>query len=174
MILSARKIFKKIFKNSGFTLLELIVAFSIIAILSTVGIASYINFARWQTLQQAYLDFFNTVSLARANAASQVKPSQCISSSTLDGYRVRINTVANSYTLSVVCSGIDYIIFTKSLSTGVVFNKSTDNPPTTTTDILFSVLTSGVTNPGNVVLSYPAQASIAPKIITITSVGGIK
>lgn len=169
------KIFSsKISRNFGFTLLELVVVFSIIAILSTVGIASYVNYSKSQTLQQAYYNFFNTLTIARANAASQVKPTQCVSSSSLDGYRVIVNIVAKTYTLNAVCSSINFPISTTSLPSGVVFNSATDTPPTTTTDIFFSVLTSGVAKPGDVVLSYPSINTLAAKTVTITSVGGVQ
>lgn len=169
------------FSDKGFTLLELIVVFSIIAILSTVGIASYVNYSASQTLRQAYYDVFNTINYARASAGSQVKPdAYCIGNSSLDGYSVVINkrdapSLPNTYILNVLCSGQTFAVASrKSLPNGVVFNTATDNPPTTTTNIFFSVLTSGVSNPGNIVLSYPGNSNVAAKTIKVTSVGGIQ
>lgn len=163
------------FLSKGFTLLELVVVFSVIAILSTIGIASYTNYSRTQILQQAYFDVFNTVNNARANAASQVKPgAQCVSTSTLEGYSVTINISSRTYTLNVICSSIVFPILAKTLPTGIVFNSATDNPATTTTNIIFSVITSGVINPGNIAMSYPSFSSIPPRVITISSVGRIQ
>ncbi len=163
-----RTIFKQ---KKGFTLIELIVVFSVIAILSTIGVASFVSYSRAQTLQQATNDFVNVLNTAKARSVSQIKPSQCNSASTLDGYVVIVNIAGNSYTLNVICSGTTTPLsqpFT--LPANVSFNSATGIPPTTTTSILFSVLTGGVIGTGNIVLSSYGQTKTA----TVTSVGGIQ
>ena len=59
-------------KSEGFTLLELIVVFSIIAILSTIGVASYTSYARQQLLQGAVNDLSAVLNTAKSKASSQV------------------------------------------------------------------------------------------------------
>lgn len=154
----------------GFTLIELIVVFTVIAILSTIGVASLASYSQAQTLQQSSNDLITTLNTARASAISQVKPSQCLSS-TLDGYSVSINLAGNSYTLNVICSGATIPLTTaKKLSSGISFNPATGTPPTTTTNVFFSLLTSGVTGSGNIVLSGYGRT----RTITVSSIGGIQ
>lgn len=162
------------FNNRGFTLIELIVVFSVIAILSTIGVVSFVSYSRIQTLQQATNDFVNVLNTAKARSISQIKPSQCNSASTLNGYVVIVNVAANFYTLNVVCSGITSSLSTTALPVNVSFNSATSTPPTTTTSIFFSVLTGGIIGAGDVVFSYPSVSGIQPKTVTITSVGGIQ
>lgn len=161
-----------IFKqNKGFTLIELIVVFSVIAIISTTGVASFVSYSRSQTLQQVTNDFVTVLNTAKGRSISQIKPSQCNSASVLDGYVVIANIAGNSYTLNVICSGVTTPLSTPIiLPASVSFNSATGNPPTTTTSILFSVLTGGVIGAGNVVLSSYSQT----KTITVTPVGGIQ
>lgn len=165
--------YSKLRNSKGFTLIELIVVFSVIATLSVVGIASFVSYSRAQTLQQATNDFIGVLNSAKARSASQVKPTPtCPSSSTLQGYSVTVTLTgnANTYALNVICSGVTTIISTHTLPNGVTFNLATSSPPTTTTNIRFSILTGGVTGTGNVVLySYGST-----KTVTINSVGGIQ
>ena len=156
--------------QKGFTLLELIIVFTVIAILSTVGLASFVNYSKTQALQQSYNDLLNTLNTAKSDAFSQIKPSQC-NSYTLNGYSVVINTSTwKSYSLNVICSGNTFTLSTITLPTNVSFNTGSGTPPTTTTNVFFSLLTSGVVGTGNIVLSGNSKT----KTITITGVGGIK
>jgi len=97
-------------QNTGFTLIELIVVITIMATLSTVGIASFVNFGRTQSLNDATANFVTIVQLAKASATSQVKPVTC-DPGTLDGYAVTIvpsvqyTAEANSYSVAPVCGG---------------------------------------------------------------------
>lgn len=155
----------------GFTLIELIVVFSVIAVLSTIGVASFVGYSRAQTLQQATNDFITVLNTAKVRASAQVKPSPtCLTTSTLQGYSVTVNIVARTYSLNVICSGTTTSISTTTLPTNVTFNSASGIPPTTTTNIIFSVLTGGVSGIGNVVLSSYG----ATKTVTINSVGGIQ
>src|SRR3989344_5628569 len=66
--------FWKILKQrEGFTLLELIIVFSVIAIVSTVGVASFVNYNKAQSLNTSYLDLVNSLNTARSYSVSQIK-----------------------------------------------------------------------------------------------------
>lgn len=160
------------FNNKGFTLIELIVVFSVLAVLSTVGIASFASYSRAQVLQQATNDLVNTLNTAKVRAASQTKPSQCLSESVLQGYSVTINIAARTYSLNVICSGITTSLSTTTLPVNVSFNSATGVPPTTATNIIYPVLTGGVSGAGNIVLSSYNQTKTIT--ITICPVGGIQ
>lgn len=157
--------------KKGFTLIELIVVFSVIAIISTIGLASFVGYSRSQTLNQASIDLSTYLSTAKSKASSQIKPSaQCNNTTVLDGYSVSINIAASSYSLNVVCSGSTFVLTTAKLPAGVTFNSAVASPPTTTTNVFFAILNSSVTGTGNIVLTGYSQT----KTITVNSLGVIQ
>ncbi len=152
-------------KKNGFTIIELIVVFSIMAVLSTIGVASFVTYSRTQTLQQAANDLVTTLNTAKAKAVSQTAPDDCVAVSRgLNAYRVQILT--SSYRLEAVCGGISYPITTISLPNGVSFD-----PSTTITAVSFKILTGGISGSGIIVL---AATGVPNKTITVTSGGLIQ
>lgn len=165
------------FKNSrdqqlsknGFTLLELIIVFSVIAILSTLGIASFVGYSRSQSLQSAASELASTLNLAKARASSQVKPTEC--EGTLNGYKVMIDdpyqTPSVKYSLYVVC-GESQLVKTTTLPDNGKIIFDSDN--TTTSLIFFPVITGIVQGAGNVVLTGYSQT----RCLSISPAGVIK
>lgn len=159
--------------QKGFTLIETIVVFAVMSILSTIAIAAFVNYNKTQNVQVAYSELSATLALARSRALSQVKPQQC--TSVLNGYKVILSVSDNTYKLYATCSGTNYEIKRASLPKNVIF----DGIKTTSTLFYFSVITNGVTfNPPN-----PTSASIAiyligyesnSRTITVDSIGTIK
>jgi len=148
----------------GFTLIELVVVFSIMAVLATVGVASFVSYSRQQTLQQAANDLVATLNSAKAKAVSQVKPVPCVTAlKGLGAYRVQI--LANSYRLDAICSGTTYTITTTPLPGGVTFDSST-----TISAVSFSVISGGITGSGIIVL----REGVLTKTITVTQGGLIE
>jgi len=129
---------RKFSPSEGFTLIELVVAFSIMAILGTVGIASFVSYSRSQSLQQATNDLTMTINTARAKSLAQVS-NICSGSGVFNGYDVVIST--NSYNLNAECSGSNVLIKSTPFPTGV----SLHNPPSPPITITFAVLSGGVT-----------------------------
>lgn len=157
--------------KKGFTLIELIVVFSVIAIISTIGVAAFVGYSRTQALNQASIDLSTYLSTAKSRASSQIKPSaQCNDTTILDGYSVSVNIIANTYSLNVVCSGATFALTTVKLPNGITFNSGSATPPTTTTGVFFAILNSSVTGTGNIVLTGYGQT----KTITIDSLGVIQ
>ena len=148
----------RIVSSAGFTLLELVVVFSVISILSTIGIASFVSYSNSQVLQGSVSDLISKIHLAQANAASQVKPSAyCLPSDVLNGYGININTSPNgqgnyTYSMYVECNATAYTMgSSSSLPKGVQF----ESYPivTTTNNIFFPVLTGGVAGSGMISLT---------------------
>ena len=164
---------KKDFASRGFTLLELVVVFSVLAAVSTVGIASFVSYSKSQTLQGTYLNLIQALNLARADALSQVKPAFC-EGHTLQGYEVDLNTFSNpnSYTFSAKCDGIsDPNPQTVSLPPNIAFN-STLTPQTS---IFFPILSNTVLScSGNNICVITIKGYNSCRAIIIDSLGGIQ
>jgi prepilin-type N-terminal cleavage/methylation domain-containing protein len=90
-------------RQKGFTLIELMIAISIMAVVGVLGIVGFSNFNKAQVLQTSTNEVIMKLNLAKSRAQSQIKPSAC--PGRLDGYRVVIST-PKSYILYVVCSGV--------------------------------------------------------------------
>jgi prepilin-type N-terminal cleavage/methylation domain-containing protein len=96
--------------QEGFTLIELVVVFTVIAILSTIGTVSFVSYSRSQTLNQAANDLMQTLNTAKSLSGSQLKilskngiSWQCQDSQTLNGYGVLISTTNRYYSLYIEC-----------------------------------------------------------------------
>lgn len=90
-------------RGSGFTLIELIVSFSVIAILSSIGIASFIGYNTEQEFRGAYLELASNINMAKSEALAQVKPKECSDAGkVLVGYRVIVKD-ERSYEVHAEC-----------------------------------------------------------------------
>lgn len=89
--------------SSGFSLIELLVTFTLITIISGIGFASFVSYSRRQIVNQAAGDIKQTVDLARFNALSSVKPSLCSTTDQLSSYKV-------NFCLNALCqtANVDY------------------------------------------------------------------
>lgn len=161
--------------EQGFTLIELIIVFSIIAILSTVGIASFVQFSRYQALQAGANEFITALNYAKSSAASQLIPSPSGScNGSLRSYRVDFSTASGSntqYTITAICDLSSPIVQTYTLPKSVTFTSSYGGQNTTTTSIVFPVINGGITGTGQVVILGFTNLS---RVITISPSGIIK
>ncbi|MDE2026621.1 MAG: prepilin-type N-terminal cleavage/methylation domain-containing protein [Patescibacteria group bacterium] len=76
----------KTYRLNGFTLIELIVVFSIIAILSTAGLAAFVIYSRKQTVNTTVQEIKTAIFNARSRASSQV--SNCLAGQQFMGYLI--------------------------------------------------------------------------------------
>ena len=131
----------------GFTLIEIIVVVTVMAILSTIGLASFSEYNHSQTLGAVTLDVYTMLNTAKSRAQSQVKPSTCLAPNTLDGYKVSICGPLSSctigstddYQLQAVCSGVGTRIDGKNLPQNISFVSSQGK------SFLFPVIKGGAT-----------------------------
>lgn len=161
-------------KNLGFTLIETIVVFAVISILSTIAVASFVSYNKTQNVQTAFSELSATLALARSRALSQVKPQQC-ANLILNGYDVILSISDNTYKLRVICSGTPYEIQAKSLPKNVIF----DGVETTSTLFYFSVITNGATfsqanAPSASISIYLIGSEESSKTITVDKSGAIR
>lgn len=85
----------------GFTLVELLVVFSVIVFLSGIGFISFVSYSQEQALNQAALSMKLEIERAKANAMARVKPSNC--GGQLKKYGIFINNPKKYYFI-VGCS----------------------------------------------------------------------
>lgn len=150
----------------GFTLIELMIVLSIMAVLGTVGVAGFRNYSQIQVLQSSVNEFTTALNTARSRALSQVKPAICASSSTLDGYGVKV--LANSYRIFVRCSESDKA--NDSIGKEIILSKNISFADADNNKIFFfPTLTGGVSTPEQVTISGYGKG----KIVSINSLGGI-
>lgn len=100
--------------EKGFTIIEILVVFSMLAILSGIGVVSLSSYSRSQQLNQAANNLKILVSEARFNALSAVKEKKDIDGAdtncaSLIGYSVSEMDVTH-LKLSMLCSNKTYVI----------------------------------------------------------------
>ena len=142
-------------------MIEIIVVFTVIAIISAVGVASFVNYSRTQTVNTAVSDVANILNKARSRAASQIRPqvSGCDNNESLDGYRVAIcatdiascasNNQVNYYQLQAKCGGVGQYrrVEEKRLPSSVEFDSSSYGKT-----FFFPVLTGGSSNEDSIMI----------------------
>lgn len=119
-------------ERNGFTLIEILVVFSVIAILSGIGVASFASYSRSQQLAQSGNNIKLLVSQARFSALSGVKTNQDQSGNTITcgneslvGYAVTV-IGNNQLELSMECANTSSQTFkTLTIPTGYTFDNST-------------------------------------------------
>lgn len=101
-----KKMFKSIRLNSkkGFTLIELIVVITIIAILSSIGVASFVESSQNASMQTIQDRVITMLGVAKSRSLSQTAPpdnTKCIGS--LKGYEVLLQS-KQEICLTAICS----------------------------------------------------------------------
>lgn len=112
---------------AGFTLIEMLVVFSLVSVVSGIGFASFMQYSRRQSVVQAAADFKQTLDLARFNALSSVKPESC-GTAELTDFKFKVcmntgclNTVNDSYEITVGC-GTEKLILSKKLAQNITLS----------------------------------------------------
>lgn len=132
------------------------IVFSIIIILSSIGLAGFSSYSKQQTLQASAFDVVTMLNVAKTRALSQVKPVSCTDTMTLDGYEMTFNTASGEYDMEVLCGDSAYVLVRKTLPNGISFGSGTSS------DITFHVLGSETASGGTVqVTGYGTTKTIA-------------
>lgn len=152
-------------------MIEMIVVFGIIAVLSTIAIAAFVNYNKTQVLQVAASNISAVLGLAKSSAISQVKPDQCNNPpQVLSGYEVDIDISGGSYTLVADCGGTNqnnsnhYTLQTYNLPKNITFGSSSQST------IFFPVIVNGVVGSGTIYLN---DAYGNQRTVVVDSIGGI-
>lgn len=138
--------------KNGFTLIEFLVVFSVLAILSTLGIVALVNYSRIQALNAAASDVVAMLQTAKSRAQSQVKPTSGVcsgpSAPALTGYKVVVcpnscpaDTTQYIYRLDAICGSSSQTTEQKILPNGIRFGVGSRWAEES---FLFPILTGGV------------------------------
>jgi Tfp pilus assembly protein PilE len=126
-----------LFSNLGFSLLELLLILSLIALLFSLGIAQYNRFSRSQSLVKAKDELISNLRLTQSKAMIAEKPLEC-GEKELEGHSLEfINDY--SYRIVAVCNCVDCpeVKAAVNFPSGVVKQSGPD-------EIFFKVLSRGV------------------------------
>lgn len=165
--------------NSGFTLIELVIVFSILAIVSTVGIAAFVNYTNSQKLRNTTLDIKTLLQQARSQSSSQINT--CANGTAFQGYVVQVCcatgaakcfadcAIGNDVELDILCSGTYTTVQNsgRQLPSGVTI----DSVGTTNGSYQFIPITGGVMQSGAIVLDGTSNSK---QTITVTNAGIIQ
>lgn len=145
----------------AFTLIELILVFALIGVLTSLGIASYSTYNGTQAVQSSSADIENILRTAQSRAISQVKPSNC-GNNALTGYQVDITVNSQDYSLSALC-GSKQVITSRQLPTQVSFANGS------TASVFFALASGTVANTGTIIINGYGKI----KTVTINKTGSI-
>lgn len=147
--------------REGFTLVELLVVFSIFFVTSVVGTIAFSRYNSNKTLNSASKSTVAFLNSARMNAVTQVMPTSCYQQ--LQKYSVRIY-MPSTYEMLVYCNGTNYgnVVKKGELPAGTSFEASAS------AEIYFDVGT-GKSSGGNIRVNNGS----ATKMIQIDYMGNI-
>ncbi len=165
--------------QKGFTIIELIVVFTVIGILSTIGTASLVSYSHTQALNRTASDFVQALNTAKSLAATQVKtldkngsgPEGCQDGTqSLNGYGVQIVSSANPKYYALYLQCINSNGQKAPITTDAKWQTKLPNDialTTTITYIYFPVLSGGT------IITTPAGNSDSGSVV-LTSYGSTK
>lgn len=151
------------FKITGYTLIELLVALSIVGVLFTVGFASYREFAQRQTVIQTAKTLKEDMRLAQQKALSGEKPLGC---TILSGWAIAFPN-PSEYTIQGACSNGTFVTKTLRYPQGVT---KTTGPA----QILFKVLSQGTDVTGTTTITLTLAGTGLSSQIIVTSTGEVR
>ena len=150
--------------KSAFTLVELLVAMTILAIVGGAGMAGFRSAAQRQSVDAAQGQIMGALTQAQSNAAAGVKDATACGVTPLVGWRVSFT--ASSYTVEGVCGSTTFSSKTTQLSSGLtVSTLPTPNP------IVFKPLRQGTTIAVSTTIVLSGNG--LTKNIAVTNVGQI-
>lgn len=161
--------------DAGFTMIELLVVFSIIAIISSVGLAGFSSFSKEQTMKTTVDDIRAMLHSARSYTYSQLN--SCGNSQQFSGYQVvfcKTNKGScstclgtNDYELDILCNGSPYNspIQSKKLPANITVTAAVCKSYT------FQPITNTVVSSDNQNVTVSYNGSSFSKIISVSQLG---
>ena len=146
---------------AGFTLIEIVIVFAIIAILTSLGLAAYNTYNGDQEVQSSAIDVETMLNLAKSRSLTQVIPASCGTNS-VTGYQVDVTIGSQQYTLSAIC-GSKQVVETNNLPPRITFANGS------TTTVFFNISTGAVASNGTILITGFGNT----KTITVSQTGDV-
>lgn len=156
-----RSVPKLFTKGKGFTLIELIVVFSLIGILTSLGIASYAGYNSSQIVQSNASNLVTQLNSAKSLSISQVIPTSC-GTNYVTGYQVDVTPNGKQYTVSAMC-GSKQVVSTYNLPTPLTFGSGS------TSTVFFAISTGIVASTATITVTGYGKT----KTVTVTPTGSV-
>ncbi len=155
--------------EKGYTLLEILVALTIVGIIFSVGYVGFRSFSQRQAMQAVLRGIRGDLRLAQQQALAGKKPSgaNCDSPATLEGFNFSVDSPA-VYSINAVCSGGTIETKSVTLSSGITITAGVVNP------ILFKSVGAGTNISGSVVINLAQTGTTNAASITISQGGEIQ
>lgn len=164
------KHFQPYTSKRGFTLVELLIAITIIVLLFTIGTAAYRSYSRRQVLVETVSTLKADLQLAEQKAASGVRPTGCTNSVVLRGYIVRFTSTG--YTVYADC--VDPAGWNSTDPEVGQYNfPATVAKTAGSSEITFKVLGQGTTSSTDDTVTLNQEVTNQTAVITITKGGSI-
>jgi prepilin-type N-terminal cleavage/methylation domain-containing protein len=154
----------------GFTLIEILVATTIMAVTIGVTVAGYNNFNESQRVKQAALTLKNNFRMAQEKAKSAQKPADLPTCNKLVGIHVQGLANANTYRTFVDCLDITNAPISSSANP-LIYNLPINVKFQAGFDFIFPPLTQSVSNSGTVTLF--SDFTTTTSSVTVNSNGEI-
>jgi prepilin-type N-terminal cleavage/methylation domain-containing protein len=152
--------------KNGYTLIEILITLTIVALLFSFGYASFRDFSRRQALSNAVGAVQGDLRIAQGDSATGQKPAGC--SDTLIAYNFRIVTTSPAeYVIEAICGVTKTTVKDVTLDPSIILS----NPG----PIQFKVLDQG-TNAGdsNWILTFTQAGTSSTATVTVTTGGNIQ
>lgn len=153
-------------QSSAYTLIEILVALTIVGLLFNFGYVSFRDFSRRQVVAGVSKQIQGDLRLAQSNALSEQKPLGC--NTTLNSYSFSVES-ASRYTIKADCGASEIIVKDVNLPTDVLVSTPSPNP------LQFKVLGQGTdlgVNDWVLTLTQTGTENVGN--VTVTSGGEIK
>ena len=156
-------------RRRGYTLIEILVALTIIGLIFSFGYVSFREFSRRQALVGQVRSIQGDLRLAQGMALAGQKPddANCNSPNLLGGYYFR--RISNtSYSIEADCTAGTSVIKSVNLPADITISSPSPNP------ILFKILGQGTNVSGSATITITQVSTGRTSVVTVTDGGEIK
>lgn len=154
---------------AAYTLIEILVALTIVGLIFGIGYVNFRDFSRRQALAGTARSVMGDLRLAQEQALAGKKPTSvlCDTPSRLNGYNFRVNS-GTSYQIEAACSGGNVVTKSVTLPPDISISTPSPNP------ILFKILGEGTNLSANATITLTQAGTSNTRSITVTQGGEIK
>jgi Tfp pilus assembly protein FimT len=147
--------------QKGFTIIEILIVFTFIAVLTVLGIAAYSSYTSTQQVQSGAADVATMLNTAKNQSLSQVIPTSC-GVTPVTGYRVDITVGGGQFVFSAIC-GLPQTVTTSNLPPRVTFAAGS------TASVFFPISTGMPTTGASITVTGYGKS----KVISVSQTGAI-